>query len=70
MRPEDIRTHLQTEPPFSIEMNDGRSINIEPGDYFTGLMYYVVHQDKTGLLRILAIRNISGFTMNDRKAAE
>jgi hypothetical protein len=64
MTPKDVRTHLEAEPPFSIQMNDGRSIDVAPGEYIQGLTHYVVHEDKGGLLRVLAIRNISGFTMN------
>ena len=67
----DIKRHLEAPVfvPFSIEMNDGRSIRVPSRDHIGVLIHTVAVEDGAGGVRILAARNISGLTIfgNDRE---
>jgi hypothetical protein len=58
----DIRAHLESSEfvPFSIEMNDGRSIRGPSRDHIGVLIHAVAVEDDAGAVRILAARNMSG----------
>jgi hypothetical protein len=58
----DIKAHLESREfvPFSIEMNDGRSIRIPSRDHIGVFIHAVAVEDDDGAVRILAARNISG----------
>jgi hypothetical protein len=68
----DIKRHLEAPifVPFSIEMNDGRSIRVPSRDHIGVLIHAVAVEDDAGGVRILASRNISGLTIpvNGREA--
>jgi hypothetical protein len=61
----DIKRHLEAPAfvPFSIEMNDGRSILVPSRDHIGVLIHAVAVEDDAGGVRILAGRNISGLTI-------
>lgn len=61
----DIKRHLEAPAfvPFSIEMNDGRSIIVPSRDHIGVLIHAVAVEDDAGGVRILAGRNISGLTI-------
>jgi hypothetical protein len=58
----DIKAYLESPEfvPFSIEMNDGRSIRVPSRDHIGVLIHAVAVEDDDGAVRILAARNISG----------
>jgi hypothetical protein len=49
--------------PFSIEMNDGRSIRVPSRDHIGVLIYAVAVEDDAGDVRVLGARNVSGLTI-------
>jgi hypothetical protein len=61
----DIKAHLESPEfvPFSIEMNDGRSIHVPSRDHIGVLIHAVAVEDYAGAVRILAARNMSGLTI-------
>jgi hypothetical protein len=61
----DIKAHLETKPfiPFSIEMNDGRSIRVPHSDHIGVFTYSVAVEDDRGAVRVLPSRNMSGLTI-------
>ncbi|MBV8214060.1 MAG: hypothetical protein JOZ08_12670 [Verrucomicrobia bacterium] len=61
----DIKRHLEAAVfvPFSIEMNDGRSIRVPSRDHIGVLIHAVAVEDDTGGVRVLAARNISRLTI-------
>jgi hypothetical protein len=62
----DIKARLESSQfvPFSIEMNDGRSIKVPSRDHIGVLIHAVAVEDDAGAVRVLAARNISGLTPN------
>jgi len=62
---QQIKAQLETKPfrPFSIEINDGRSVNVPHPDHVLMGRFAVVVEDDAGVMRILAYRNISGLTV-------
>ena len=61
---EDIKAHLEHQPfiPFSIQMNDGRSIDVPHRDHVSVMRFVVVVEDGAGTVRVLPARNVSGIT--------
>ena len=61
----DIKRHLEAPVfvPFSIEMNDGRSIRVPSRGHIGVLIHAVAVEDDAGGVRVLAARNISGLTI-------
>jgi hypothetical protein len=61
----DIKKHLEAQVfvPFSIEMNDGRSIRVPSRDHIGVLIHAVAVEDDAAGVRILAARNISAITI-------
>jgi hypothetical protein len=61
----DIRAHLETKPfvPFSIHMNDRRTIQVPHLDHIGVFTYSVAVEDDKGAVRVLPARNISGVTI-------
>jgi hypothetical protein len=67
----DIKAHLESPEfrPFSIEMNDGRSIRVPSRDHIGVLIHVVAVEDDDGAARLLAARNISGITVASEGSA-
>jgi hypothetical protein len=62
---EQIKAQLDAKPfkRFSIETNDGRSIEVPHPDHVIVGRFAVTIEDDDGIIRILAYRNISGLTI-------
>jgi hypothetical protein len=61
----EIKAHLESSDfkPFSIEMNDGRSIRVPSRDHIGVLIHVIAVEDDQGAARLLSTRNISGITI-------
>ena len=62
---EQIKALIDTEPfqRFSIQINDGRSVEVPNPDHVIVGRFAVTIEDDAGIIRILAYRNISGLTV-------
>ena len=62
---EQIKALIDTEPfqRFSIQINDGRSVEVPHPDHVIVGRFAVTIEDDAGIIRILADRNISGLTV-------
>jgi hypothetical protein len=62
---EQIRARIEAKPfrKFSIEVTDGRSIDVPHPDYVIVGKFAVTIEDDEGVVRILGYRNISGLTV-------
>jgi hypothetical protein len=69
---EQIKALIDTEPfqSFSIQTNDGRSVEVPHPDHVIVGRFAVTIEDDTGIVRILAYRNISGLTVPTAKNGE
>jgi hypothetical protein len=63
---EQIKAQLEAAPfqPFSVQMNDGRSIDVPHPDHTIVGRFAFTIEDDDGIIRILAYRNMSGLTVN------
>jgi hypothetical protein len=61
---EQIRAQIEAKPfrKFSIEVTDGRSIDVPRPDHVIVGKFAVTIEDDGGVVRILGYRNISGLT--------
>jgi hypothetical protein len=62
---EQIRAQIEAKPfrKFSIEVTDGRSIDVPHPDHVIVVKFAVTIEDDEGIVRILRYRNISGLTV-------
>jgi hypothetical protein len=62
---EQIRARIEAKPfrKFSIEVTDGRSIDVPHPDYVIVGKFAVTIEDDEGVVRILGYRNISGLSV-------
>ncbi|HSZ78671.1 MAG TPA: hypothetical protein VK775_14815 [Chthoniobacterales bacterium] len=62
---EQIRARIEAKPfrKFSIEVTNGRSIDVPHPDYVIVGKFAVTIEDDEGVVRILGYRNISGLTV-------
>jgi hypothetical protein len=63
---QQIRAQIDERPfqRFSIQMNDGRSIEVPNYDHIMVGQFATTVEDDTGVIRILPYRNISGITVD------
>ena len=67
---DQIKTQIETEPfqPFSIQMNDGRSIDVPHPDHAIAGRFAATIEDDNGIIRILPYRNMSGLTVDPNRS--
>jgi hypothetical protein len=63
---QQIKAQVEERPfqPFSIELNDGRSIPVPNYEHIMVGQFAATIEDDAGIIRILPYRNISGLTIN------
>jgi hypothetical protein len=63
---QQIKEQVSRRPfrPFSIQINDGRSIEVPHEDHIIVGQFAVTIEDDAGIVRILPYRNVSGITVD------
>ena len=66
---QQIKFQIEERPfrPFSIQMNDGRSIEVPNYEHIIVGQFAATIEDDAGIIHILPYRNMSGLTIDTQK---